>query len=55
MHFSLLIIDEKKSTGKRDSIGKPAEGEKDQLNSHSPSQENDISAKKSFFDKIWHG
>ena len=42
----------KKSTGKRGSIGKPAEGEKDQLNSHSPSQENDIRAKKSFFEKF---
>ena len=42
----------RKSTEKRHSIGKPAQGEKDQLNSQSPSQENKIRAKKSFFVKF---
>ena len=42
----------RKSTGKKDSIGKSSEGEKDQLNSQFPSQENEISAKKSFFIKF---
>ena len=42
----------RKSTRKKDNIGKPEQDEKDQLNSQSLSHENDISAKKSFFIKF---
>ena len=42
----------RKSTEKPDVDTKPAQGEKDQFNIKTSSQDNDISAKKSFFIKF---